>query len=104
MGWAFVMTAAMFEMAGVIALKTISQKKTIGRLLLFVGGFLISYLLLYASFDHLDISIAYAVWVGIGTASAVLINMIFFNESKSIQRVASLLLIIIGVVGLKMVS
>jgi len=47
---------------------------------------------------------AYAVWIGIGTAGAVLINMIFFNESKSTGKILSVILIVIGVVGLKYVS
>lgn len=49
-------------------------------------------------------SIAYSVWVGIGTASAVVLNMVFFNEPKNMGRILSLILIIIGVVGLKAVS
>ncbi|MBS5914289.1 MAG: SMR family transporter, partial [Paenibacillus macerans] len=50
------------------------------------------------------VSIAYAVWIGIGTSAAVLVNMIFFGESKSIGRMISLLIIVVGVVGLKAVS
>lgn len=49
-------------------------------------------------------SIAYAVWMGLGTAGAVTINMIFFGESRRLCRIVSVGLIIIGVVGLKMVS
>ncbi|MDV2687410.1 SMR family transporter, partial [Alkalihalophilus lindianensis] len=47
------------------------------------------------------LSIAYTVWIGIGTAGAVLINMIFFGESKSWKRIASIIAIIIGVIGLE---
>ena len=49
-------------------------------------------------------SIAYAVWMGLGTAGAVLVNMIFFGESKKPARVFGVVLIIIRVVGLKMIS
>ena len=56
------------------------------------------------SFKFLQVSTAYAVWIGVGTAGAVLINMIFFDESKSAGKVASVILIVIGVVGLKYVS
>ena len=45
-----------------------------------------------------------AVWMGLGTAGAVTINMIFFGESRRLCRIVSVGLIIIGVVGLKMVS
>lgn len=104
MGWLFVMMAAICEIFGVIGLKMYSQIKTTTNLLLFVGGFSASFGLLYLSFNYLQLSIAYAVWIGIGTAGAVLVNMIFFGESKSIRRIISLIIIVMGVTGLKAVS
>lgn len=82
----------------------VQPKKDLANLLLFTGGFALSYLFLYLSLDFLDMSIAYAVWMGLGTAGAVTINMIFFGESRRLCRIVSVGLIIIGVVGLKMVS
>lgn len=104
MGWLFVFIAALFEVIGVIGLKKFSLNKSILNWLMFFGGFGGSFAFLYTSFDYLQVSIAYAVWIGIGTSAAVLVNMIFFNESKSIGRIISLIIIVIGVVGLKAVS
>ncbi|CEG21297.1 Multidrug resistance protein YkkD [Planococcus massiliensis] len=104
MGWTFVIVAALLELIGVIGLKKFSEKKSVANTLLFFGGFGSAFIFLYASFTYLQVSIAYAVWTGIGTASAVLINMIFFHESKSRGRIISLIIIMVGVVGLKAVS
>ncbi|ETT86650.1 SMR family transporter [Viridibacillus sp. FSL R5-0477] len=104
MGWIFVFLAAMSEIVGVIGLKLYSQNKTIRNLILYVGGFGLSFALLYTSFNYLQLSIAYAVWIGIGTVGAVLINMILFGESKSVARIISIIAIVIGVAGLKAVS
>ncbi|MBD7986305.1 QacE family quaternary ammonium compound efflux SMR transporter [Sporosarcina sp. Sa2YVA2] len=104
MGWLLVMLAAASEFIGVIGLNKYNEKKNMKNLLLFGGGFGGAFALLYLSFNYLQVSTAYAVWIGIGTAGAVLINMVFFGESKSIGRIASVVLIVIGVVGLKMVS
>lgn len=104
MGWIYVVFAALFEIVGVTGLKKLSQKRNILNLMILLSGFAASFTLLYRSFQHLDISVAYAVWTGLGTASAVFINMLFFGEPKSRQRVLSVLVIIIGVVGLKAVS
>ncbi len=104
MGWFFVIIAAILELVGVIGLKKFSENKSIGNTLMFFGGFGSAFVFLYLSFNHLQVSIAYAVWIGIGTAAAVLVNMIFFNESKSLGRTISLIIIIVGVVGLKAVS
>ncbi|MFC4600804.1 DMT family transporter [Cohnella hongkongensis] len=104
MGWLFVFMAALFELIGVIGLKKFSQRKSFLNRLMFMGGFGCSFGLLYASFNYLQVSIAYAVWIGMGTAAAVLVNMIFFNESRSVWRIISLTIIVVGVIGLKAVS
>lgn len=104
MGWLFIFLAASCEIAGTVGLKLYSQQKTIRNGALYLGGFGASFAFLYASFQYLQISIAYAVWIGIGTAGAVLINMYLFDESKSKGRFMSVFLIIIGVVGLKALS
>ena len=104
MGWLLILLAAISEIIGVIGLRFYSQNKTIRNLLIYVGGFGLSFALLYASFNYLQLSIAYVVWVGIGTVGAVLVNIIFFGESKNMTRIISIIAIIIGVAGLKAVS
>ena len=104
MGWVFVILAAMSEIVGVVGLKLFSQKKNMRTGSLFAGGFALSFAFLYQAFGYLQLSVAYAVWIGIGTAGAVLINMFFFGESRNSGRIVSLLLIIVGVTGLKLVS
>lgn len=104
MGWILVFLAALSEFVGVIGLKKYSEKKNMKNGLLYVGGFGLAFFLLYNSFKYLQVSTAYAVWIGVGTAGAVVINMLFFGESKSTGRIVSLCLIVFGVVGLKAIS
>ncbi|MBX8946496.1 MULTISPECIES: DMT family transporter [Lysinibacillus] len=104
MGWVLIILAALSEIIGVIGLRFYSQQKTLRNLILYIGGFGVSFALLYASFNYLQLSIAYVVWVGIGTVGAVLVNIIFFGESKNLSRIISIIAIIIGVAGLKAVS
>lgn len=104
MGWFYVFLAAASEMLGVVGLKKYSQKKSIWSAVLYGGGFGAAFAFLYMSFKYLQVSVAYAVWIGIGTAGAVLINMIFFGESRSRGRMISVAFIVIGVVGLKALS
>lgn len=104
MGWILVFMAAAMEFVGVIGLKMFSEKRTLTSSLLYGGGFAISFAFLYFSFQFLQVSTAYAVWVGVGTAGAVIINMVVFGESKSRGRIASVILIIVGVVGLRALS
>ncbi|MFP7334257.1 multidrug efflux SMR transporter [Shouchella clausii] len=104
MGWFFVVLAALFEVVGVIGLKKNSQQKTVLHTILFLGGFGASFLFLYTSFNYLQLSIAYSVWIGLGTVAAVLVNMMFFGESRNWLRLFSLAIIVIGVTGLKAIS
>ncbi|HLQ72744.1 MAG TPA: SMR family transporter [Bacillota bacterium] len=104
MGWMFVLLAALFELVGVAGLTKYSRLKNIKNFLIYFGGFGLSFFFLYEAFNYLAVSTAYAVWIGIGTAGAVIINMIFFGESKSIGKLVSVLLIVIGVIGLKHLS
>ncbi len=104
MGWFYVLIAAVFEIFGVVGLKMFSRRKNFLNLLFFSGGFALSYLFLYFSLTDLNMSIAYAVWMGLGTAGAVLVNMVFFGESRKFSRIIGVGLIIFGVVGLKIVS
>lgn len=101
MGWLLVLFAAAGEVLGAAGLKLYSQQKTFKNGLLYIGGFGASFAFLYTSFHFVQLSIAYIVWVGIGTAGAVLISMYLFREPKNIGRMISVGLIILGVIGLK---
>jgi small multidrug resistance pump len=48
----------------------------------------------------MDLSLVYAVWSGLGTAAIALIGMIWFHEPANAIRIVSIILIILGVVGL----
>ncbi|WP_050180480.1 DMT family transporter [Domibacillus robiginosus] len=104
MGWLFVLAASIAEITGVIGLRLFSNKKGWKNFILYIGGFGLSFILLYNSFQYLQLSVAYAVWVGVGTVGAVSVNILFFGESKDISRIVSMGAIIIGVIGLKAVS
>lgn len=53
---------------------------------------------------YIDLSITYAIWSGVGVALIALIGIIWFKEPVTAQRIISLGLIIVGVVGLQMAS
>lgn len=53
---------------------------------------------------HMELSVAYAVWSGAGTALTALIGIYLFREPAGAIKVASLALIIAGVIGLKLAA
>ena len=67
-----------------------------------VSGYAVSIWLLAIVVRTLPVSIAYAVWSGLGTAVVALIAFLFLGESMTPLKAASLLLIVVGVVGLNL--
>ncbi|MBN9205967.1 DMT family transporter [Methylibium petroleiphilum] len=60
----------------------------------------LSLLLLSLALRSLPVSLAYAVWVGIGTAGVAIYGVFALGETVSVVKLASILLIALGVVGL----
>ena len=65
-----------------------------------VVGYLLSFWLLALILKDLDIGFVYAVWSAVGTALIAVVGVFAFGEPATALKVASLGLIILGVVGL----
>ena len=70
-------------------------------ILLFVFyGLCFSFLTL--ALKEIEISVAYAVWSGMGTALIATIGILYFREPVTVIKITSLGLIIAGVIGLNL--
>ena len=63
---------------------------------------LCSFYLLMLAIKTLPLGTAYAVWTGMGAVGVALIGILLFKESADVCRIMSILLVIIGIVGLKL--
>jgi len=61
-----------------------------------------SLFLLMTAIKFLPVGTAYAVWTGMGAVGVAILGIVLFKESADIYRLASLSLVIIGIVGLKL--
>ena len=52
----------------------------------------------------IEVSMAYAVWSGIGTALIAVVGILYFQESLNALKAASLVFVILGVAGLHLSS
>jgi len=58
--------------------------------------------LLSLAVKKMEVSVAYAIWCAVGTALIAAIGVVWFKESVSALKIASLCLIVAGVVGLNL--
>lgn len=104
MAWIYLLLAGVCEIGWPVGLK-LGSFESVGRALWLgfaVACILVSGGLLLLAQREIPMGTAYAVWTGIGAAGAFVIGVLFFGDSASTVRVASVALIVAGVVGLKM--
>ena len=104
MTWIILILAGLFEIVWAVGLKYTHGFTRRMPSLVTVGGMLISFWLLAVAMKTLPLGTAYAVWVGIGTVGAFVAGIILFQESLSWLRIASVALIVLGLIGLKLTS
>lgn len=104
MAWIYLILAGLFECGWAIGLKYTEGFTRLTPSLLTVAAMAISFLLLSTAMKTIPVGTAYAVWTGIGAIGVAILGMILFGESRDILRIISLMLIICGIIGLKLVS
>ncbi|RDU69835.1 QacE family quaternary ammonium compound efflux SMR transporter [Helicobacter aurati] len=67
-------------------------------------GIIISFCCAILAMKKIEVGVCYAVFVGIGTAGVVLAEMFVFGEKFSLLKISFIILLLIGVIGLKFVS
>lgn len=71
-------------------------------------GIFISYAISFASLSlclkKMDISLAYAIWAGLGSVLITLVGIVLFQETISTFKIVCLSLIILGVIGINLSS
>jgi paired small multidrug resistance pump len=104
MAWAALAAAGLFEMFGVMMMNQWARTRSWRSMALLVGGFAGSFLLLTFAMRTLSMSVAYAVWTGIGASGGAILGMIFYNEPKDWKRILFIAMILGGAVGLKWIA
>jgi quaternary ammonium compound-resistance protein SugE len=106
MNWLFLIVAGVMEWGWPVGLKLAMTDK---GLRIMPGIFALICILLSGAFlllaqRTIPMGTAYAVWTGIGAVGTFLVGIAFFNEPAEVLRFASVGLIVIGIVGLKLTS
>lgn len=104
MAWALLLLAIILEVSGTICMK-LSQGFTrmLPTILMFVF-YGLGFIPLTLAIRVLDLSVAYAIWSGVGTAIVSIVGITLLKEHVSPWKIIFLLMIVIGVIGLRLIT
>jgi quaternary ammonium compound-resistance protein SugE len=104
MAWLFILFADLFEIAWPFVLKWGAPLSRWAPLLVVLVFAIPANFLLAEAVKRLPAATVYASFVGVGTAGTAVVGIVFFRESANLGRISSLVLIIIGLIGLRLFS
>lgn len=104
MAWVLLVMAGILEIGWAVGLKYTDGFTRLWPSVWTIAAMVASMYLLALAARTLPIGTAYAVWVGIGAAGAMILGMVLLGEPRSAARIACVGLIVAGVVGLKLVD
>ena len=100
--WIYLACAILLEVAGTTSMKlSEGLTKLVPSVLLFVF-YAASLVALAFALKKIDVSVAYAIWPGVGTALIAMLGILCFREFMTALKLISVGLIIVGVVGLNL--
>jgi len=98
--WLMLVAAIVLEVAGTTSMKLSDGFTRLLPSVLLAVFYLFSLAALALALKRIDVSIAYAIWAGVGTVLVAVVGVLWFREPVSLLKVGSILLIVAGVVGL----
>lgn len=104
MPWIILVLAGLFEIGWAIGLKYSDGFSRLWPSVATVVAMAISLGLLGIAMKSLPVGTAYAIWVGVGAVGTVVLGIVLFDEPVNALRIASVGLIIAGLVGLKLAT
>ena len=104
MAWTWLTLAGLLEIVWAIGLKYTDGFSRLWPSVITGAAMLGSIYFLALAVRTIPIGTGYAVWTGIGAVGVAILGMVLFDEPRTLIRIASILLIVAGIAGLKLVS
>ena len=102
--WAVLVVSGLFETIWAVGLARTEGFTRVGPSAVVLAAMAVSIYGLSVAVRVLPIGTAYAVWSGIGAVGAAVFGIVVLGEPRTAARLACLVLILTGVVGLKVVG
>jgi quaternary ammonium compound-resistance protein SugE len=104
MNWAILALAGLLEVIWAVGLKQTAGFTKPWPSAITIAAMVASLYLLSIALRTLPLGTAYAVWVGIGAVGTMVVSVLALGEPASVPKLASVALILAGIVGLKLAA
>ncbi|ONK21074.1 QacE family quaternary ammonium compound efflux SMR transporter [Bacillus sp. VT-16-64] len=104
MSWFYLAVAILFEIAGTVSMKLSEGFTKVTPSISMIVFYILAFASLTFSLKTIPVSVAYAIWSGVGTAAIAIIGYLVFKETLTVTKGFAILFIIVGVVLLNVNS
>jgi quaternary ammonium compound-resistance protein SugE len=104
MAWLNLFVAGVFEVVWAIGLKYTEGFTRLWPSVWTLAAMAASIGFLAQALKTIPLGTGYAVWTGIGAVGTAIFGIVLFGESRNLFRLTSIMVIVIGIVGLRLAS
>jgi quaternary ammonium compound-resistance protein SugE len=104
MAWICLVAAGVCEIVWAVGLKKYGFWPVSKGSLVTIVVMILSFVLLAQAMKQLPLGTSYAIWTGIGAVGAAAYGIARLDEARDWRRIACIALIVIGILGLKLLS
>lgn len=104
MAWIYLAVAGILEVVWAFFMKKSEGFSLLTPSVITIVTMIGSFALLSIAIRSLPLGTAYAIWTGIGAVGAFVVGIVILGEAATFFRVASVTLILAGIIGLKLSS
>ena len=102
MKWLMLLIAGIFEIAWAVAMKYSNGFSVLIPSIITAVTYILSVVFLALAVKHILLNVAYVMWAAFGLTGTAILGVLLFNEKLTLLQVISIILIVIGVIGLKL--
>ena len=102
MKWLMLLLAGIFEIVWAVAMKYSNGFTVLIPSIVTAITYILSAVFLALALKYLPLGMAYVMWVAFGIIGTTILGVLLFSEKLTVLQIISIILIIVGVIGLKL--
>lgn len=102
MKWFILLLAGIFEIVWAVAMKYSNGFSVLIPSVVTAVAYILSAVFLALALKYLPLGMAYVMWVAFGIIGTTILGVLLFSEKLTVLQIISIILIVIGVIGLKL--